>query len=288
MRTQDYLPNTWFELPAPAIAPTAPAIPDHPPQRSPPTPGMPPRAARGASRWSLWLGGMVLLVVVLAIAGASNGAWSPPTRACATSARENLNWTAARLVLSNFTETRKSVKPDPARSGVLPGVAPQTDRQRHAKLDGARRLARDRIRIPLARQDPEPTESVELNEYERLFFDALAGDGELSQSELKQLKNTAIANIQTPGDAEMSPPPSISRGIESIRPWAKQEKPPRTCGAPTTPGTGGYHNRHPFPPALPTLAGSRSLPPWIRHPRLRGSPDPRARSPPGAELERLP
>jgi hypothetical protein len=207
MRIQVYLPAEWFNFQlrrSPGRASDLPTIPRNggPPHDRP----VAPRAARGMSRWTSGLGAWSSSSSSSLIAAGKQRSMVTAHQGLRDIRWENLDWTPPKLVLSNFTKPGKVCEDlTPLEAAFylgLPFKRIVSGMLNSMALEGWLEIQSEsplRVRV---RQLPD---SVELNEYERLFFDALADDGELSQSELERLMNTAIANIREKAwDADVS------------------------------------------------------------------------------------
>jgi len=180
MRVQFYMPAGWFDLPAGKSAVEAPGQ----------------QAARSDNG--------LLLVAGLAVIAAFFGVVKGKQRSMLAARRgldeirwENLDWTPPKLILSEFRKPGKVCKElTPLEAAFyleIPFKRILAAMLNAMVAEGFLEVASEsplRVKV-LRRPDLES-----LDDYERLFYEALEDDGRLSQAELEALMNEAVKRVQ--------------------------------------------------------------------------------------------
>lgn len=228
MRVQFYMPAGWFDLPAGKSAVEAPGQ----------------QAARSDNG--------LLLVAGLAVIAAFFGVVKGKQRSMLAARRgldeirwENLDWTPPKLILSEFRKPGKVCKElTPLEAAFyleIPFKRILAAMLNAMVAEGFLEVASEsplRVKV-LRRPDLES-----LDDYERLFYEALEDDGRLSQAELEALMNEAVKRVQLKAwDADVEATKAYYR--EQVETYLEKAKEPR----PESEELGWYlwyHHSHPY------------------------------------------
>lgn len=190
MRTQIYLPAEWFTLAAPGAVPTP-----RPSQRQPLTPTE--MEELPGFDWFTGLAVVVLLGMFVLIIGGKHRSMVAAHEGLDAIRWDRLDWTAPKLVLSTFRKPGKVCRDlTPTEVGFylgLPFKRIVSAMLNSMVAEGFLEIVRRNPLLASVRRKPDLDQ---LDEYERMFFESFADDGELSQSELEDLMNQAVENVR--------------------------------------------------------------------------------------------